>query len=94
MCRKMDDKDTYRCSNPNCGITFDKPKLLPVCPRCKTEVDEEKKAGCQNWFGYLAQRKSGECIPDECIECEKSIECMIKNEEYSQNAVNEIKKWF
>lgn len=91
----MDDtKDSYRCSNPNCGITFDKPKLLPVCPRCKTEVDENKKAGCQNYFGYLGQRSDSEGIPEECVECEKSIECMLEKEQYSQNAVKEIKKWF
>jgi len=89
-----DEKDSYHCSNPNCGITFDKPKTIHVCPRCKTEVEEDKKAGCPYWFGYLGQRDSDEGILEECIECEKSIECMLKKEEYSPKAVKEIKKWW
>ena len=90
----LDKKDRYRCSNPECGITFDKPSVLHVCPRCKTEVEEGKKAGCQYWFGYLGERESGEGIPEECVECERSIECMLKKEDYSTEAVKEIKKWW
>jgi len=89
-----DKKDSYRCSNPNCGITFDKPKTIHVCPRCNIEVEEDKKAGCQYSFGYLGERESGEGIPEECVECEKSIECMLRKEDYSPNAAKEIKKWF
>ena len=87
-------KDSYHCSNPKCGMTFDKPRVIQVCPLCKTEVKEDKKAGCEFWFGYLGERGSGEGIPDECVECEKSLECMLKTEAYSTNAVDEIKRWF
>lgn len=87
------EKDRHRCSNPNCGKVFDKPKTIQVCPYCLTELNDDKKSGCQYWFGYLGIRESGESIPEECIECEKSIECMLKQKTYSTEAVDEIKKW-
>jgi len=90
---KTTEKNRSYCSNPNCGKAFDKPKILHVCPHCLTEIQDEK-AGCQYWFGYLGQRENEEGIPDECIECERSIECMLKKEAYSTKAVKEIKKWW
>jgi len=91
---KAEEKNRRYCSNPNCGKAFDKPKILHVCPHCLTEIQEDQKSGCQYWFGYLGQKENGERIPNECIECEKSIECMLKKEAYSTKAVKEIKKWW
>ena len=88
------EKNTYHCSNPLCGKAFDKPKIIRVCPYCLKEIPEDQKSGCQHWFGYLGQRGNGESIPEECVECENSIECMLKKEAYSTDAVKEIKKWF
>jgi translation initiation factor IF-1 len=31
---------------------------------------------CQHQFGYLSQRSEGEEIPEECLLCEKLLECM------------------
>jgi len=31
---------------------------------------------CQHQFGYLSRRSEGEEIPDECMLCEKLLECM------------------
>lgn len=31
---------------------------------------------CQHQFGYLSQRSEGEEIPEECMLCEKLLECM------------------
>lgn len=91
---KTKEKNTHYCSNPLCGKAFDKPKIIQVCPYCLTELRDDQKSGCQHWVGYLRQREDGEGIPDECIECERSIECMLKEEAYSAEAVKEIKKWF
>ena len=91
---KEPEKHRRYCPNPNCGKAFDKPKILHVCPHCLTAIQEDQKSGCQYWFGYLGEREGGEGIPNECIECEKSIECMLKKESYSTEAVGEIKKWF
>jgi hypothetical protein len=91
---KRIEKSAYLCSNPQCGKGFEKPKIICVCPYCLTEIQEVKKSGCQNWFGYLGQREHGEELPKECIECQKSIECMLDKKIYSEGAVKEIKKWF
>ena len=88
------EKSAHRCSNPQCGKSFDKPKLIYACSHCLTEIQEDKKSDCQYWFGYLGQRKKGEELPKECIECPKSIECMLDKETYSEGAVKEIRKWF
>ncbi|MEM3626666.1 MAG: hypothetical protein QXZ25_01425 [Candidatus Bathyarchaeia archaeon] len=32
---------------------------------------------CPHSFGYLSQRRKGEKIPDECITCEKLLDCML-----------------
>ncbi len=88
------EKSARRCSNPRCGKSFDKPKLIYACPHCLAEIQEDKKPDCQHWFGYLEQREKSEELPKECIECSKSIECMLDKEIYSEEAAKEIRKWF
>jgi hypothetical protein len=34
--------------------------------------------GCSQYFGYLSKRSSKEKIPEECITCEKIVQCMLK----------------
>ena len=79
-----------------CHRTFDKPELIQyyACPHCKNKIEEEQKTGCQYWFGYLNQKGKDELIPQECLECEKAIECMLSQYHKSASAVAEIKKWF
>jgi len=74
-----------------CKKTFDQPKLVPVCPHCLNRI--EVKVGCQYWFGYLGQKEKTESVPQECVECEKVMECML-NHEISSVAVLEISKWY
>lgn len=87
----------YCCSNPECRKTFDKPKLIKyyVCPHCMTKIEEKenKKEECPYFFGYLNQKNKNKPIPKNCIECGKVLECML-NKNYSQTAVEEIKKWY
>ena len=92
----QDQEKKYVCENPKCKNTFDTPKLVQyyVCPFCSTKVEKEtKEQGCLHYFSYLRDRISGEAIPNECIACRKSIECMLTNQT-SNDAVKEIKKWY
>jgi len=38
----------------------------------------EENAGCQHFFGYLKQRPKDTSIPEDCLVCDKMIECMVK----------------
>lgn len=60
---------------------LEKPKITEV----SLEPDELRQAessskvqGCTRQFGYLSKRPSKEKIPDECITCEKIVQCMLK----------------
>jgi hypothetical protein len=47
-------------------------------------VAEDKVSGlnpqaqCARNFGYLSERSKGEKIPEECMTCEKMLDCMVK----------------
>ena len=79
-----------------CNKDFDKPKLVQyyACPHCLSKLDENQKAGCQYWFGYLNQKERNETIPPQCVECANAVECMLSQHYSSRTAVNEIKKWY
>ena len=79
-----------------CKKSFDEPKLIQyyACPHCLSRIPEETKAGCQYWFGFLSQKDKAESIPQECLECEKVLECMLNQYYGSSQAVSEIKKWY
>jgi len=64
-------------------------------------VEEEKEKAthdsidkCSYYFGYLNQRTKGETIPEECVECPKSIECLMSEVDNSKESLKEIKKWY
>lgn len=38
-----------------------------------------KVPGCTHHLGYLSHRPSKDSIPEECIVCEKIVQCMLKN---------------
>jgi len=35
--------------------------------------------GCSHHFGYLSERSKSEGIPEECMTCDKIVQCMLKN---------------
>ena len=84
----------FHCSNPDCGKSFDKPKIIKFCPHCYAEIKEGEKSDCPHWFGYLGEKADSKGIPPECIECKKAIDCLLKKRAYSSKATKEIKKWF
>src|SRR5512139_3602303 len=87
-------EEQRRCSK--CNRSFDKPKLMQyyACPHCMCRLEENQKTGCQYWFGYLNQKERDEPIPQQCVECEKAVECMLSQNYGSPAAVAEIKKWY
>jgi len=38
----------------------------------------EEYVNCKHFFGYLKGRKKDAAIPDECLTCEKMVECLIR----------------
>ena len=58
------------------------------------EVDAPSDSRCKHYFGYLGQREKGEGIPDTCLECLKSLDCMLSDYNKSTKTVEEIKKWY
>ncbi|MGB9854086.1 MAG: hypothetical protein ACPLRY_04685 [Candidatus Bathyarchaeales archaeon] len=53
--------------------------------KARTEMDEQGfvslDSGCPHYFGYLGKRAKGEGIPEECLACEKAVECMLSEPE-------------
>ena len=71
----------------------------PQTPTPKSIVKEEKEGNpsdqvCRYYLGYLSQRDKGEGIPETCVECNKSLDCMLSEYYKSENTVAEIKKWY
>jgi len=48
---------------------------------------------CPYYFTYLASREKQEEIPDTCLECPRSLDCMLSNYK-SEDSVVEISKWY
>jgi len=42
----------------------------------RTEKKETNEARCSHGFGYLKKRPKGTPIPDECLICQKMIQCL------------------
>lgn len=72
----------YAC--PYCLTRIDEAKTLKkeesvqVSTRAyrKPEVKPEIGTKCQHYFGYLKKRPKNTPIPDECLTCDKMIECL------------------
>jgi hypothetical protein len=52
--------------------------IVTSSPKKPPKVSSEAQ-GCSHHFGYLSQRTSKEKIPEECMTCEKIVQCMLKN---------------
>lgn len=60
----------------------------------ETEKVPESSPGCQYGFGYLSHKDRGAKIPDSCIECPDSLNCMLSVYRKSGESVKEISKWY
>jgi hypothetical protein len=52
-----------------------------------------ESSGCQYYFGYLGNRQKNEAIPETCLACPNSLDCMLSKHKLT-NSVQEIKKWY
>ena len=85
----------FLCSNPDCRKVFDEPRIIKFCPHCYTEMKEEtENSDCPHFFGYLGLKQDKKGIPEECNECTRTLECLLKKRKYSNKAIKEIEKWF
>ena len=67
------------------------PIAKPITDIKKPEATDHPE--CKYYFGYLASREKDDEIPDTCLGCPKSLECMLSNLK-TKNSVNEIEKWY
>ena len=54
------------------------PKINHTDLEIKHVKNSEKPSACQYHLGYLSERNSKQQIPDDCLVCENSVECMLK----------------
>ena len=57
------------------------------------KINQQSDNECKYYFSYLGERKKGEEIPSSCLECPKSLDCMLYNFK-SKESIAEIKKWY
>ncbi len=48
---------------------------------------DSKPKTCARYLGYLGERSTKEAIPEDCIICEKVVQCMIKPIARSQSSM-------
>jgi DNA-directed RNA polymerase subunit RPC12/RpoP len=78
-----DVQEYYAC--PYCLAKIDKDKTLKkeepmkasTITHGKAEAKPEVEVKCQHYFGYLKKRPRNKPIPDECLTCDKMIECLV-----------------
>ena len=94
LAQRSQIEDKYHCSK--CKKPFAEPKLIQyyACPHCLNKFEEEEKVGCRYWFGFLSEKDKNESIPQECVDCEKVMDCLLRQYYDSPNPVSEIKKWY
>ena len=44
----------------------------------RTGPPTEKTVGCGHFFGYLKKRPKDMPVPDDCLTCDKMVECLIR----------------
>ena len=76
--------------SPPESVEIPEPILLPE----KSDPKRTENDQCKFYFGYLQRREKGARIPESCVECPKSVDCMLSNLYKSPAAVTEIKKWY
>ena len=71
-------------------------KLLTSEQTLTNGVEEEYKSGneCCFYFGYLSERDKRESISPACVECPKSLECMLFKVYKSTEPIRELSKWY
>lgn len=53
------------------------PKINYADLEIKHSKNNKKPAACQYYLGYLSERTSKQQIPDDCLFCKDTVECML-----------------
>lgn len=65
-------------SEPSIESQMESKQQIKVQPE-KESKPISKVGGCTHSFGYLSKRSAKEKIPEECLTCEKIVECMLQS---------------
>jgi len=68
----------YAC--PRCMARISKEReKIPILKKDaeKTSAKLENNVKCKHFFGYLKKRPKDVPIPDECLTCDKMIDCLL-----------------
>ena len=81
------------------NVKIEAPKLIEPSQTMQPtasadEVNQPSDSRCKHYFGYLGQREKGEGIPESCLECPKSLDCMLSEYYKSKETIKEVKKWY
>jgi hypothetical protein len=62
-------------------------RVYTACPKCGTDLEKylvhapspktTDNSVCEYYFGYLSNRDKQEAIPETCLICHRSIDCML-----------------
>ena len=88
--KETEEQQQIRCKAP-------KPIELSQTEQPAADAEEVNKSSdsrCKHYFGYLGEREKGEEIPAGCLECRKTLDCMLSDYYRSKETVEEIKKWY
>lgn len=67
----------YAC--PRCLTKISEEHKVTTIPKKdvkKPSVEPEDDVECPHFFGYLKKRPKDSSIPEECLTCDKMIECL------------------
>jgi hypothetical protein len=96
--QEEDPKITARVATPEQLYTQKQERVQIAFTKQATEKETRKSSssssGCQYGFGYLSKREKGEEIHSTCIECPRSLNCLLFEYHKPEEAVKEIKKWY
>ena len=94
------DENSELSITPNtASVRVAQPNNVEPIQTPKTSVTETRESSkssseCEYGFGYLGQRGKGEAIPETCVECPKSLDCMLSRIYEKDQSVKEPKKWY
>ena len=94
------DEDSELSITPNtASVQVAQPNNIEFIQTPKKSVTETGKSSkssseCEYGFGYLSQRDKGEAIPETCVECPKSLDCMLSRIYEKDQSAKETKKWY
>ncbi|MEM3627933.1 MAG: hypothetical protein QXJ11_06590 [Candidatus Bathyarchaeia archaeon] len=58
------------------GRSEEREESRAIAEKAKKVIGEQASVGCKHFLGYLRKRPKNTPIPDECLTCERMIECL------------------